>query len=249
MRFACFDLETAFYTGHDIELLQGDNGINNIWDIWPFGIAVAAIKLSDRDMPEIWFETVEGRPAPYWSREFTIEFVLRLEQLEREGYTLVTWNGSGFDFRLLFKLTRLGTLKAMCWRSVDPCFQMLCMKGFPVGLEAAATTVGAKSKEEDGISAPILWYEGEYGRVIRYVIGDVIRLETVIINLCKEGGLKWRTRKGALRFEPFYNLYSVAECIGIAMPDTSWMTPDPEREPITRESTIGWLEEESEFST
>jgi len=249
MRFACFDLETAFYTADAVALAQNGDELKSIWDVWPFGVAVAAIKLSDCDTPEVWFETVDGRPAPHWSEEYTIRFVLRLEQLEREGYTLVTWNGSGFDFRLLFKITGLPTLKAMCWRSVDPCFQMLCMKGFPVGLEAAATTVGARSKEENGISAPILWYEGKYERVIRYVIGDVIRLETVIVNLCKEGGLRWRTRKGALRFEPFYDLHSVAECAAIAVPDTSWMTPDPEREPITRESTIGWLEEKSELST
>jgi hypothetical protein len=212
-------------------------------------VAVAAIKLSDRDTPEVWFETVDGRPAPYWSEEFTIRFVLRLEQLDREGYTLVTWNGSGFDFRLLYQITRLATVKTMCWRSVDPCFQMLCMKGFPVGLEAAATTVGAKSKEENGISAPILWHEGRYERVIRYVIGDVIRLETVIVNLCKEGGLKWRTRKGALRFQPFNALLSVREGTWLPLPDTSWMTPDPDREPITRESTLSWLEERDEFST
>lgn len=264
MKFAFFDLETAFYTEEQAALAQSDGKLLNIWDIWPFGVSVAAIKLSDREEPEVWYDAecstvhagefpweweVASRPSRCWSERFTREFVDRLEQLDREGYALTTWNGTGFDFQLLYRMTLDPVLKAICWRHIDPCFQMLCMRGFPVGLEAAAVEVGGRSKEENGISAPILWAEGNYERVIRYVKGDVIRLETVVREVCKSGGLRWRTKAGALRFQPFSHLYTVRECMQMPMPDTSWMTPDPDRGPITRPGTMGWMIEEGELKS
>src|SRR5581483_11809905 len=59
------------------------------------GITCAA--LASRDGPEPRF--FQG--VPQMSREECVALVQELKRLASEGYTLVTWNGTGFDFAVL----------------------------------------------------------------------------------------------------------------------------------------------------
>src|SRR5581483_5317062 len=85
MPFAAFDLEVAR------EIPEGVR-----WQsAAPLGITCAALALGDQAEPRFF------QGAPQMARAACIELVQELQRVAQAGYTLVTWNGTAFDFAIL----------------------------------------------------------------------------------------------------------------------------------------------------
>lgn len=235
MKTIVFDLEAVFF-----ETVDWDN-VQDLWDAWPFGISVGATKASDTGEILTWlYHSRSGMPHWAWSAKTASEFLDYLWGRRKNGYIISSINGTGFDFRLLYRITHDERAKTLCYDHFDPCFQMVAQYGFPVGMAAMSKMLGLSPKEEDGAEASDLWKAGEYERVIKYVKGDVERTETIVHDIINKGRVQWVTKTGALTSRPIRPLL-VKDCLSLPMPDTAWMKPDPERKPITRETMAGWL--------
>ena len=102
--------------------------------------------------------------------------VEHLQDCVDAGYTLLTWNGHGFDFKVLAEESGLTDA---CWdlslNHIDMMFHVVCEKGFRVSLAAAsqAAGVGTKHHGMSGRDAPKFWKEGEHSKVMEYLRRDV----------------------------------------------------------------------------
>ena len=164
----------------------------------------------------------------------------RLVALTDMGYTLVTWNGLGFDFDVLAEESgRLDDCVRLANEHVDMMVHLFCVKGYPVGLAAAAEYVGIAGKFEgmSGVDAVQLWAGGEHDKVLKYVRQDA-RVTAMLARAAEDvGELGWISKRGLkqeLRLP--YGWLSVKDALALPEPDTSWMT-----DPIPRDSFTGWV--------
>ena len=229
-RLVGFDLETAkhFPEGSD-------------WrDHRPLGITCAAIWQGE-ERSDVWYsKDAEGRPLDRMTKEAAAALVKRLVALTEMGYTLVTWNGLGFDFDVLAEESgRLDDCVRLAKEHVDMMVHLFCVKGYPVGLAAAAEYVGIAGKFEGmaGVDAVQLWAGGEHDKVLKYVRQDA-RVTAMLARAAEDvGELGWISRAGRkqeLRLP--YGWLSVKDALALPEPDTSWMT-----DPIPRDSFTGWI--------
>jgi hypothetical protein len=130
------------------------------------GITCAAVAASDgRSM------TWAGRCAAWWAAEMSDlevgQLVRTLLYWSRE-YTFVTWNGVGYDWRVLaervkispaFAPTLYAEIAALAMHHIDPAFLCLCQMGYMLGLEAVAQALGVQGKMAGmrGDLEPLLW--------------------------------------------------------------------------------------------
>jgi hypothetical protein len=227
----------------DLEISHLPNSVDwqntNVWDLWPFGISVGAIRLSDRPDPLVFYSTDEetGKPKQAMEQEDVQYLLEALQTYQRLGYRLFTWNGTSFDWQVIARITgSFEQCTELAKSSYDPCLQALCMLGFPIGLAAVAKALGLAGKEMAGGDAPKEWADGNYEAVIGYVKGDVNRLNDIVLRAIGDRGLKWVTKSGTARSLPLLHGFMTAEqALRLPLPDTSWMT-----KPITREGATEW---------
>ena len=91
------------YVAFDIETAADIPGPEFNWrDHRPLGITCAAALASDAADPIIWHgKSPDGNPAKQLSQAEAHRIVDHLRDMARGGYTLLTWNGLGFDFDVL----------------------------------------------------------------------------------------------------------------------------------------------------
>ena len=83
------------------------------------------------------------------TRDEAAALVGYLEARTKEGYTLLTWNGLGFDFDILSEESNLlDTCRQLAANHVDMMFHVFCELGHAVGLDAAAKGMGLAGKTE-----------------------------------------------------------------------------------------------------
>ena len=231
-KFLAFDIETAA----DIP------GTDFNWKPHrPIGITCAAAIETDAAQPTIWHgRTVEGKPAHRMSAEEVRSIVQYLAGKVAEGFTILTWNGLGFDLDVLAEES--GAVEAcrhLALGHVDMMFHVFCEKGFPVGLERAAKALGISGKLEgmSGWQAPKLWAKGEHEKVIEYV-GQDVRLALQVGVMSEDKKLfSWVTQKGTTSSLALKKGWlAVSDALKLPVPDTSWMT-----KPIPRTDFTGWL--------
>jgi len=133
----------------------------------PYGISVAATLTDDGGL-RLWHggPGPDGNPWPQMSSMQAQVFVRYLLRMVGQGYTIVTWNGLGFDFDVLAEESGLyEECKALALGHIDPMFHLFCEKGFPLSLNKAAHGMGLQGKTEgmNGALAPVLWAEGHPG--------------------------------------------------------------------------------------
>jgi hypothetical protein len=225
--YLLFDLET--------EPIQGPLNL----DRYVPAITVAAT-LTDDGTLDLWHDRDGAGKATgrMLGRDDAQELVRALQSSAAQGLVPVTWNGSGFDFRVLAKASGLtDECAALAWQHVDMMFWLHCQKGFSVGLDRAARSVGmGKLDGLSGADAPRLWAAGEYDRVLAYVAQDVRMLGAVYEAAMQARALSWiNTRGYESRAEG--ELCTVREAYRLPMPDTSWMR----RPPWSRERFVGWM--------
>lgn len=184
----------------------------------------------------------DGKLAPLMSQKTALAMLKYMEEKQNQGYSLCAWNGAGFDLKMIgFLAGNLELAGRMALDLIDPMYQVLSMKGYPVGLSAVQKGLGTEQeKSMQGSDAPEAWLNGEYQKVISYVIGDSEMTVEIIQAIAKVGGIKWAAKSGKPNSLMLPKLKTVAECLKDPEPDNSWMD-----KPIKRRDMIKWIPESS----
>jgi hypothetical protein len=235
MKLAAFDLEIASI-------------LPNAEDDWSrmrgLGISCAAVALEDEGAVQVW----QGRPR--FTSQQSVELVRRLMALHDQGWLLVTWNGCGFDFRVLAEESGMAQeCGLLALNHVDLMLMITFNKGWYLSLEAALQGAGLAGKlkavrlsdgteirDMDGSKAPELWAAGEYEAVLAYLQEDVLQLLELAQVARRRGKIQWTSRRGNPQEVRFTRLLTVEECFDLPEPDTSWMSDPP-----TREQFVSWI--------
>lgn len=236
MNYLAFDIETARLTPEGEE-----------WtDHRPLGISCYALawRSSDQIQTTVGYGKQHnadniGAPQPQMTQAECRTLVEELQQWVKAGYTLLTWNGVGFDFDILAEESGMHAACAeLSLAHIDMMFHFFCLQGYPLGLDAAAKGMGLSGKPEgmDGSQAPILWQSGEYDKVLAYVAQDVITTLEVCEAVIQRSQIRWRTRAGKPNRVTIGNWLTVSEAAKLPLPDNSWI-----RRPLTRERFTGWM--------
>ena len=232
-KYAAFDLETA------AEIPDGSE-----WrEHRPLGITCAALYTPETDSPVTWYSTTEsGEIADLMSREDLTMMVRQLAAMQERGFTIVTWNGLGFDFDVLAEESgQLEECRRLTLDHVDMMFHILCKQGYPLSLQAAALGMKLEGKTAgmDGEKAVEMWRDGQREDVVDYCAQDSRCTLELALASEKAGSLRWTSRSGrdqsmAIRA----GWLTVRQAMKLPQPDTGWMT-----EPLPREIFTQWLTE------
>lgn len=233
-KFAAFDLEIAR------EIPDGS------WDgVTPLGITCAALAFSDAPDPTYF------QRAPQMSRAGCVELLQALQRALQNGYTLVTWNGTAFDFAVLARETEMPRECAqLALAHVDLMVIVTFLRGHWLGLQKALIGAGIPGKKQEvvlndgttlnemnGKLAPALWARGEFSAVLGYLRQDVMPLLelTQIVKTSKQ--IRWTSNAGKPMAVDIAKLFNVRECFDLPLPDTSWM----KMEPPQRAQFVRWM--------
>lgn len=235
MKFATFDLEVA----------RGFPDGTNWQSSAPLGISCAALGLSDQREPRYF------QGAPQMSGTKCAGLVSDLQRIVRNGYTLVTWNGTTFDFAVLAQESNCARECAeLALAHVDLMVIVTFRRGHFLSLQKALLGAGIAGKKKEvnlrdgtrlyemsGKLAPDLWARGEYAAVLSYLREDVMPLLDLARTVERTKTLRWTSNKGLPSSIPIPKLWTVRECFAFPLPDTAWMTT----EPLQREKFIEWM--------
>ena len=157
-----------------------------------------------------------------------------------DGFTILTWNGLGFDFDILAEESAaLGHCHECALGHVDMMFHIVCSLGYPVALDKGAQGMGFPGKPAGmtGVQAPRLWAAGRHQEVLDYVSQDVRTAMQVALVCEQRRHFQWITRKGTRSKMPLPKGWmTVREALGLPEPDTSWMS-----NPMKRTDFTSWL--------
>lgn len=226
MKIASFDLEIAKEIPED----------ETDWDkYWPLGISCAAIAHSTNPTEDITVEYFYGKPQASVAKCRQLSF--RLVDLMADGYSLVTVNGTGFDFKVLSEESGYAdTCARMALAHTDLMLSVTFRKGHYLGLDSMLLGAGLKTKSHTvtlsdgtqiddmtGALAPYYWNIGEYGAVLEYLQGDVVQPLKLAHRIAELGVINWTSNAGKRRFVRVNGLETVNDLFEIPEPDTSWM--------------------------
>lgn len=190
MKYVAFDLEIAK------EVPDGED----LKDHRPLGITCAAT-VTESGLAQLW----HGDYAPKMSPAQVMRLIKYLvNQYEDNGRFPLTWNGLGFDFDIMaeeaFYESGADACKYLAENHIDPGFQMVCERGFMIGLNTAAKGMGLSGKTEGmhGALAPVMWKQGREAqdRVLEYVKQDAITTAEVYEAIVNTKALYWTARSG-----------------------------------------------------
>jgi hypothetical protein len=231
-RYLAFDIETA-------KDVPGDDF--NWRPHRPLGISCAATLASGCDDVRVWHgKSNEGAPAARMTVQDITELLQYLCAMADDGFTILTWNGLGFDFDILAEESAAATHCQTCALGhVDMMFHIVCSLGYPVALDKGAQGMGLPGKPAGmtGFLAPRLWAEGQYQQVLDYVAQDVRMAMRIAEAAEQRRRFEWITRKGTKSQMPLPNGWlTVSESLKLPEPDTSWMS-----NPLKRRDFMGWI--------
>lgn len=237
-----FDLETCMPIpdyGDGVKLEDRD---------YCLGVACAAAFDEATGEAKVWPSQVDTETQRYPGQLTPADLKEMLAWLwsKRKTHRLVSWNGMGFDFRVIAQELKddsdaLELCRKLAWRHVDVGFEMLCCKGYMVGLASAAGGMLGASKEMDGKEAPKLWDGSveDQQQVLSYVVSDATLTAQVATALETQKKLTWTAKSGkANKWFPLLHkgrLLSVTNASKVDKPDVSWMS-----DPLSREEICAW---------
>ena len=215
--------------------------------IRPLGISCAATAEYDENGNKkvfTWFHGEPDNPIPGAMTQFELSsgLLLYLQVKADQGFTILTWNGLQFDFDVLAEESgHYQDCIDLAMNSIDMMYQVVCTKGYPLGLDTVAKGLGLPGKTEGmhGDLAPAMWAGSleERLKVLEYVQQDAQTTLDVYLESVHKCGICWTSKTG--RRQSVYigqDWKTVTECNLIPKPDTSWMT-----NPMTRESFYAWI--------
>jgi len=235
MKLASFDIEIAKDLKENIDRWK---------DFVPLGITCAAVALSDKEEIKYW------SGAPRLTKEECVELVHDLLTLVKDGYSLLTWNGTGFDFQVLAQESGLfDECGELALNHIDMMLMVTFEKGWYLSLQKALTGArlegklkhvtlsdGTKILDMEGAKAPRLWAAGEHKAVLEYLKEDVIQPLKLAYNIQSTRSICWMSNNGKPQVARVGRLKTVLECFELPEPDVSWM-----KNPPTREQFISWI--------
>jgi hypothetical protein len=230
------------YLAFDIETAKDVPGEDFNWRPHrPLGISCAATLASESDGARLWHgKSPDGTPAPRMTRDDVAGLVQYLAKMAADGFTILTWNGLGFDFDILAEESAVPAACHECALAhVDMMFHIVCSLGYPVALDKAAQGMGLPGKPAgmSGVKAPKLWAEGRHQDVLDYVAQDVRTAMQIAQAADKLRRFEWITRKGTKSRMPLPSGWlTVRDALKLPEPDTSWMS-----NPVKRRSFIAWI--------
>jgi hypothetical protein len=208
----------------------------------PLGICCAAALATDKSEPQVFYSrNALGLPFAQMSKDDLSGLVDFLLDQIKNGYTIVTHNGLGFDFTILAEESgRLEDCRKLAVGHVDTMFHVFCCKGFGVGLNAAGKAIGiSKTEGVEGAIAPQLWKDGKYETVLKYVGQDCKVTLDVAEKSEQRRSFSWITKRGTPSNLAIPDGWlTVQEAMKLPLPDTSWMKPTP---PWPRSKFTKWL--------
>lgn len=225
----------------------------------PLGISCAATRTSGGET-RLWHGSLpDGAifasvmyPARM-SPEECQDLAFYLAAMQDGGFRIVTFNGLGFDLDVLQEECGggewLDSCRILALDHVDMAFQMLCQKGYMVGLDTMAKGLSLSGKTEGmkGSLAPVMWAESREAqdKTLEYVAQDVKATAEVYESLLEQKKLWWTTKRGRRSRSPWKpiilkdgddaRLLTVAEALMLPEPNTSWMDS-----PWPRSKFAGW---------
>lgn len=234
-KLASFDLEIAKELPENMVRWE---------DYAPVGISCAALALSDNDQVIYW------SGIPKLDKSECIQLVHDLRAIVREGYQLLTWNGTGFDFHVLAQESGLyHECGELALNHIDMMLLVTFRKGWYLSLQKVLDGAGLKGKQKevvlnsgqilydmDGAKAPGLWAEGEYDAVLAYLKGDVEQPLALAEFISNKKKIVWTSNSGNPMTVCLEKLQSVRECFDIPEPDVSWMDDPP-----SRSQFVSWI--------
>ncbi len=231
-KYLAFDIETAKEVPGDFSEWRNHR---------PLGIICAATCTSDADV-RLWHsKTPDDRPAPQMTQADVQQLVSYLCTMASQGYTILTWNGAGFDFDVLAEESGVRDQCRACARDhVDMMFHLVCWLGFGVKLAKAAEGLGLPGKAGgmSGSEAPKLWASGAFDQVLDYVVQDVRLALQIALECERRKEFAWVTARGARNAKPLADGWkTVREALRLPLPDTSWMTGKP----MSRDHFLTWM--------
>ncbi|MBM3994774.1 MAG: hypothetical protein FJ303_11565 [Planctomycetes bacterium] len=230
-KYLAFDIETAKQTPGDFSNWRKHR---------PLGICCAATCASDGE-PVLWHsKSAGGAPAGKMAPGDTRLLLDHLLAMAEAGYTLVTWNGAGFDFDILAEESGGHTeCTGLVHDHVDMMFHVVCLLGFPIGMDKVAEgmSLARKAGGLSGSDAPALWAKGCHDQVLDYVAQDVRMTLEIAATGDRKNAFSWITQKGMRRTQALPGGWKpVRAAMTLPLPDTSWM-----KTPIRREDFLAWV--------
>lgn len=151
----------------------------------PLGITCAASLLSGQSEPSVWYagmsqpSLLDGvHYAEKMSPDEVKMMLLTISDLYLQGYTPMTWNGVGFEWRNAAHETGWWQeCKVMSYLHLDLMFHLLALCGYFVSQDRGMRGMGLPGKAASpitGADAPALWRK-DPETVIEYVQQDVIQ--------------------------------------------------------------------------
>ncbi len=237
MKLLAFDIETA------------QKAPNDSTDSYAIGITCAAT-ITEEDDPRLWHgaEQADGRLAARMTAQECRDLAQYLVEMNAEGYTVASINGLGFDLRVLAEeaqdLVTFDNLRDLALDHIDPPFQLLCQRGFMMGMAALAAGAGVTGKLDgmDGLAAIEAWKDTRQDQdlVLEYVAQDARATLQICQEIDRTGFIRWRNRHGQMKSHFARRLLTVRQALAQPLPDTSWMS-----DPWPRSRFAGWLEDKA----
>lgn len=231
------------YLSFDIEIARSFPSDSDDWkEFRPFGISCAATWNGEGE-PHTWYGMEkEGSIAMQMSRTEAASLVTYLQDCVRQGYTIVTWNGLGFDFDVLAEESgMLAECKELALNHIDMMFHFFCLKGFGLALDKAAKGLNLPGKTAgmDGSLAPKYWQEGRKEEILAYVSQDARTTYDLACKVDERRQIRWVSRRGDLQVLHIKEGWLTAqEALKLPEPDTSRM-----RDPWKRSKFTGWTQQ------
>ena len=229
------------YLAFDIETAKDVPGEDFNWRPHrPLGVSCAATLACGSSEVMLWHgKKSDGTPAAQMSRDDVLGLVQYLCKMAKDGFTILTWNGLGFDFDILAEeAASPAHCKECALGHVDMMFHIVCSLGYPVALDKGAQGMGFPGKPAGmtGLQAPKLWAQGRHQEVLDYVSQDVRMAMQIAEAAEKRRKFEWITRKGTKSNMPLAKGWlTVSEALHVYF-DTSWMS-----NPLKRRDFMSWL--------
>ncbi len=230
------------YIAFDIETAKEVPGEDFNWRPHrPLGICCAAALADGAEQPIVWHgKTPHGEPASRLSQAEAGQLVNDLVRWVADGYTLLTWNGLGFDLDVLAEeADSYEQCRALAVDHVDMMFHVFCDRGYPVALDKAAQALRIPGNPPgmSGVLAPKLWAQERYQDVLSYVSQDAKVALQIAVKCEEQRRFDWMTRRGTTSSMQLpHGWLTVQEALRLPEPDTSWMS-----NPIPRRDFTQWL--------
>ncbi len=229
---------TKKYLAFDLEIATPIPAGATDWEPYrPFGISCAATFAQDEDKPHMWHGV---NYANKMEPDNVCQLIEYLMSMVKDGYTILTYSGAGFDFRCLFDESNLfEECKVLAMNHVDIYFQLFAQLGYGPGLDrlCKGMGLGEKPKDVNGAMAPQMWLDGRYQEVLDYCAGDVRMTMALAIEATRLGAVHWTSKAGKQTGALMMELLTVKEALLLPEPNVSWMKENA----WTRDKFVGWM--------